>query len=99
MISLVQLTIGAHGGLERWRRFEHVSAHLRNDGVLWTLKRQQNVLDDVNAGRAPSRLGATSRVAEGGCAVWLHSMTSSSTSTPYFTPASSRRWVDAVCRS
>jgi hypothetical protein len=48
MRSLVQLTIDAHGGLERWRRFEHVSAHLRNGGVLWALKHQQGILDDVN---------------------------------------------------
>jgi hypothetical protein len=46
--DLVQLTIDAHGGFERWRRFEHVSAHLRNGGVLWALKHQQGVLDDVN---------------------------------------------------
>jgi hypothetical protein len=46
--SLVQLTIDAHGGFERWRRFEHVSAHLRNGGVLWELKHQQGVLDEVN---------------------------------------------------
>ena len=48
MNSLAQLTLDAHGGLERWRRFEHVSAHLRNGGVLWALKRQQGVIDDVN---------------------------------------------------
>ena len=48
MNSLVQLALDAHGGLERWRRFEHVSAHLRNGGVLWTLKHQQGVIDDVN---------------------------------------------------
>ena len=48
MNSLVQLTIDAHGGLERWRRFEHVSAHLRTGGILWTLKHQHGVLDDVN---------------------------------------------------
>jgi hypothetical protein len=48
MDSLAQLTIDAHGGLERWRRFEHVSAHLRTGGGLWTLKHQQGVLDDVN---------------------------------------------------
>ncbi len=48
MNSLVQLTIDAHGGFERWRRFEHVSAHLWNGGVLWALKHQQGVLDDVN---------------------------------------------------
>ena len=48
MRSLLQLTLDAHGGLERWRRFEQVSARLQNGGVLWTLKRQQGVLDDVN---------------------------------------------------
>jgi hypothetical protein len=48
MNSLAQLTIDAHGGSERWRRFEHVSAQLRTDGVLWTLKHQQGVLNDVN---------------------------------------------------
>jgi hypothetical protein len=48
MNELAQLTIDAHGGLARWRRFEHVSAHLRTEGVLWTLKCQQGVLDDVN---------------------------------------------------
>jgi len=48
MNSLLQRTIDAHGGLERWRRFEHVSAHLRNGGVLWALKQQQGVIDDVN---------------------------------------------------
>ena len=48
MNSLLQLTIDAHGGLERWRRFEHVSARLRNGGVLWTLKNHQGVFDDVN---------------------------------------------------
>ena len=48
MTDLVQLTINAHGGLDRWRQFEHASAHLRNDGVLWPLKRQQGVLDNVD---------------------------------------------------
>jgi hypothetical protein len=48
MNSLVQLTIGAHGGFERWQRFEHVSAHLRTGGILWALKHQPGVLDDVN---------------------------------------------------
>ena len=48
MNSLAQLTIDAHGGTERWRRFALVSAHLCNDGVLWTLKHQHGVLDDIN---------------------------------------------------
>ena len=48
MNTLVRQTIDAHGGLERWRQLEHVSAHLRTGGVLWALKHQQGVLDDVN---------------------------------------------------
>ena len=40
--------VDAHDGIDRWRQFESVSAHLRNGGVLWPLKRQQGVLDDVN---------------------------------------------------
>ena len=48
MNNLAQLTIDAHGGLERWRRFEHVTAHLRTGGVLWALKHQQGFLDEVN---------------------------------------------------
>jgi hypothetical protein len=48
MNSVVHLALDAHGGLERWRMFEDVSAHLRNGGALWALKHQQGVLDDVN---------------------------------------------------
>ncbi|HEV2863698.1 MAG TPA: hypothetical protein VGX48_22075 [Pyrinomonadaceae bacterium] len=45
--SLAQLAIDAAGGLDRWRRFETVSARLSAGGVLWPLKHQQGVLDDV----------------------------------------------------
>lgn len=45
--SLAQLAIDAAGGLDRWRQFETVSARLTNGGVLWPLKHQQGVLDDV----------------------------------------------------
>lgn len=45
--SLAQLTIDAAGGLDRWRQYETVSARLLTGGVLWPLKRQQGVLDDV----------------------------------------------------
>ena len=45
--SLLQLTIDAHGGFDRWQGLEGVSAHLRNGGALWPLKHQQGVLDDV----------------------------------------------------
>jgi hypothetical protein len=47
MNDLAQLTINAHGGTQRWRQFAYVSAHVRARGVLWTLKHQQGVLDDV----------------------------------------------------
>jgi hypothetical protein len=33
--------------LARWRQFEYASAHLRTSGVLWALKQQSGVLDDV----------------------------------------------------
>ncbi|HEX8116588.1 MAG TPA: hypothetical protein VF521_04900 [Pyrinomonadaceae bacterium] len=45
--SLAQLAIDAAGGLDRWRRFETVSARLACGGVIWPLKHQQGVLDDV----------------------------------------------------
>jgi len=48
MNTLVQQTIDAHGGLERWQRFDYVTAHLRTGGALWALKHQQGVLDDIN---------------------------------------------------
>lgn len=55
MNSLVQLTIDVHGGLERWRRFQHVSAHLRTGGILWALKHQAGVLEDVDVRVALAR--------------------------------------------
>ena len=45
--GLLQLTIDAHGGFDRWRRLDGVSAHLRSGGVLWSLKHQQGIFDDV----------------------------------------------------
>ncbi len=45
--SLAKLAIDTYGGLDRWRQFKTVSARLLNGGVLWPLKRQQGVLDDV----------------------------------------------------
>ena len=48
MSDLATLAINAHGGLDRWRRFKTVSAHLVQGGVLWKVKWQDGVLDDVN---------------------------------------------------
>jgi hypothetical protein len=48
MSDLATLAINAHGGLDRWRRFKTLSAHLLQGGVLWKLKGQDGVLDDVH---------------------------------------------------
>ena len=48
MNSLAQLTIDAHGGLERWKEFETVSAHLVQGGVLWQVKGVAGYLDATN---------------------------------------------------
>ena len=46
--DLAKLAIDAYGGLGHWRQFKTASAHLINGGVLWPLKHQQGVLDDVH---------------------------------------------------
>ena len=48
MNDLATLAIDAHGGLDRWRRLYIVSARLLQGGVLWKLKGQDGVLDDVH---------------------------------------------------
>jgi len=48
MNQLATLAMDAHGGLDRWRRLKTVSAHLLQGGVLWKLKGQDGVLDDVH---------------------------------------------------
>ncbi len=48
MHELAAEVIDAHGGLDRWRRFSHLSAHLIQGGVLWPFKDQGGVLDDTN---------------------------------------------------
>ena len=46
--DLATVAINAHGGLDRWRRFKTVSAHLVQGGVFWKVKGQDGVLDDVH---------------------------------------------------
>ena len=48
MSDLATLAIDAHGGLDRWRQLKTVSARLVQGGVLWQLKGQNGVLDDVH---------------------------------------------------
>ena len=47
MSDLLDTVIEAHGGLERWNQLNTVSARLIQGGVLWPLKGQAGVLDDV----------------------------------------------------
>jgi hypothetical protein len=45
--ALLQTVVDAHGGLQRWKQLETVTARLTQGGVLWELKGQPGVLDDV----------------------------------------------------
>lgn len=47
MNELAQLAIEAHGGLEKWKQYTTLSAHLVQGGALWGLKGKAGVLDDV----------------------------------------------------
>jgi hypothetical protein len=47
MSDLLETALRAHGGLERWSQLDIVSARLIQGGVLWLLKGQAGVLDDV----------------------------------------------------
>jgi hypothetical protein len=47
MNDLLETVIEAHGGRDRWKQFDRVSARLNQGGALWALKGQPGVLDDV----------------------------------------------------
>jgi hypothetical protein len=47
MNELAELTITAHGGLERWKGVKEVSAHLIVGGALWALKNQPDTISDT----------------------------------------------------
>ncbi|GGK21049.1 hypothetical protein GCM10011583_61220 [Streptomyces camponoticapitis] len=46
-MDLVDVAVAAHGGLDRWKTYTSVSAHLKVGGVLWSLKQQGGPLDDT----------------------------------------------------
>lgn len=48
MHMLASHIIDAHGGLDRWKRHDTLTAHLIQGGVLWPLKGQAGVLDDTS---------------------------------------------------
>jgi hypothetical protein len=45
--DLLETVLEAQGGLERWNQLNNVSARLIQGGVLWAVKGQAGVLDDV----------------------------------------------------
>ena len=47
MNDLLKLTIEAHGGLENWNKYEHVSARIICGGITWEMKQQSGILDDI----------------------------------------------------
>lgn len=47
MNSLLEYTINAHGGLKTWNKFEKITARIITTGVLWQMKQQPGVLDDI----------------------------------------------------
>lgn len=47
MSDLATHIIDAHGGLEQWRKFKTLEAHLSQGGALWMLKGKAGVLDDT----------------------------------------------------
>lgn len=47
MNTLATRIIDAHGGLDRWKTFTALSAHLVQGGALWPLKGKPGLLDDT----------------------------------------------------
>src|SRR5882762_7742664 len=48
MNDILEFAMNGHGGLDRWREFAAISAHLSQGGALWDLKQQSGVLDEVD---------------------------------------------------
>lgn len=48
MPSLVEKIITAHGGMETWKKYTSLTAHLKQGGVLWPLKGHPGQLDVTN---------------------------------------------------
>jgi hypothetical protein len=46
-MDLLDLTVEAHGGLDRWNTLSRARAHVSAGGGLWTLKHQEGVLADT----------------------------------------------------
>jgi hypothetical protein len=47
MNDLLNRTIEAHGGLDRWNNVNHISARIKVGGVTWEIKKQPGILNDI----------------------------------------------------
>lgn len=48
MNDILEFAMNGHGGLDRWKEFASISAHLTQGGALWDLKQQSGVLAEVD---------------------------------------------------
>lgn len=48
MNALLKTTIDAHGGLARWQSLNKMSARLKCNGLLWSLKGHASLMDDIH---------------------------------------------------
>lgn len=48
MNDILEFALNGHGGLDRWNEYKTISARLTQGGVLWALKQQAGVLDEVD---------------------------------------------------
>ena len=64
MNDLATQTIAAHGGLDAWRRYTSVCAHLSQGGGLWDMKANGAQIADVDVMVATDRQWASTRHSE-----------------------------------
>src|SRR5690348_11260390 len=48
MNDLLQLAVGAHGGLARWNRLKTVKASVSITGAIWHMKGKPDALNDIS---------------------------------------------------
>ncbi len=48
MTTLVEKIISAHGGLDTWKKYKSLTAHLKQGGALWALKGHPGQVDETN---------------------------------------------------
>lgn len=48
MTDLLNETIAAHGGMQRWSELSSIIAHVKGSGALWPLKGQPGIFSDID---------------------------------------------------